>query len=580
MATEEQKEDMMTILRDIQANIKEIQANIVRKDELYPIVERIDVRADAMDARILVVENASQQQNQMLTDVANNVTKWHSEFRNQFIEMEVFHVGNVKRQVHELRDKIDTMQIDDIVNRNVEEALENHITEEKIMKTIENSQVMMAEYVNERFEGLESYIRENPNVTVQRGGHDVGNQWNAATAGFPNQNHLPTHNSSKDHEERREKAQRRESIFGSRDVITPVKNEFQNGPYWPNTVTTIQLVTRSNFPDVELKTLSSIEHICYFLEQYQNTVGQHQNHQLRMIQFCNKATYTDLTVAAKRLRFISTNIFTGGLMMLTDKQLQDCIYEHVKAKSPEDYIQKIKRVRFRIQGKEEGFHPDASNIPELLNAATYFTHIFRRTTELITETCDPDFIPPMYKEGKTMGLIDYYLAAWPNDSGNILYSRLSVVTPALRVAKNLQQFTDLFLDKIEPYTRLKQQYDDVNAMLKRKADRPEKNPIANKNSSAQREHFKTFDKGKPRNMFRREQVNMMDDEHNLDDYIEGVEETIAQMSQHELENDDDEEQEIVFEHPEDHDQDDQDEEPEELKAPRGLVKLSHVGGSL
>ena len=147
-----------------------------------------------------------------------------------------------------------------------------------------------------------------------------------------------------------------------------------------------------------------------------------------------------------------------------------------------------------------------------------------------------------------MGLIDYYLAAWPNDSGNILYSRLSVVTPALRVAKNLEEFTDLFLEKIEPYTRLKQQYDDVNAMLKRRTDKPERPSFGNKNPNAQMERFKKFDRNKPRHILKREQVNMLTerDEPNDED-MEDFDETVVQMSQHELVDEDEEEQEIVFE---------------------------------
>ena len=239
--------------------------------------------------------------------------------------------------------------------------------------------------------------------------------------------------------------------------------------------------------------------------------------------------------------------------MLSDQQLQQCIYEHVKAKSPEDYIQKIKRVKFRVQGKEDAFHPDASNITELLNAATYFTHMFRRTTELITETCDPDFIPPMYKEGKTLGLIDYYLGAWPNDSGNILYSRLSVVTPALRVAKSLEEFTDLFLEKIEPYTRLKQQYDDVNAMLKRRSEKHDRGPDAAKNPNILKDRPRLFDKNKPRHLLRRDSMHMITDGHEDEDSIGDIDETIAQMSQHDFGEDDEEEQEVVFERVEDMD---------------------------
>jgi len=264
-----------------------------------------------------------------------------------------------------------------------------------------------------------------------------------------------------------------------------------------------------------------------------------------MIQFCNRATYADLTVAAKRLKFISTNIFNGGLMSLNDKQVQECIYEHVKAKSPDDYITKLRSVRFRIQNKDEGFTPDASNSPELLAAATYYTHIFRRTMELITERCDSDFIPPVYKEGKTNGLVDYYLAPWPNDSGNILYSRLSVTTPALRVARSIPEFSDLFLEKIEPLTKVKQDYDDINSMLKR---RHEKSNPNNPPTQSKSERFKSFDRNKPKQILKKERMHLQFEPHAAEETLEEFEETIAQLSQHDIKEDDGDYEEVGFEH--------------------------------
>jgi len=286
-----------------------------------------------------------------------------------------------------------------------------------------------------------------------------------------------------------------------------------------------------------------------------------------MIQFCNRAIYADLTVAAKRLKFISTNVFNGGIMMLSDDQVQACIYEHVKAKSADDFIQKIRRVRFRVPGKEENFTPDAASTPELLNGATYFTHVFRRTMELITQYCDPAFIPPLYKEGKTTGLIDYYLAAWPNDSGNTLYARLSVSTPSLRVAKTFPEFTDLFLEKIEPLTKIKQDYDDVNAMLRRRHERPEK-PTSGLNQQVfGKDRQKRFDKNKPRQFLKRDEVHMQYDDEQLDENeaMGDLFDVMAQMMQRDDIEDEGEEQEHDIDQPQ-HDQ--------EVEAPLVMDELN------
>jgi len=543
-------EDLAATLKQVVLEIKEIRAVMVLKKDFDPFIGYLEGRTDFLESKLVQVQDNVDFQRKILTGMSKDIADFQVESSKKRTAME--------QKITAITSAVDSERIfrEEKMHSMIEEQNRNDIKnevkldidnlEERMAKAFENSQIMMANYVEERLQGFDSFVRENPMVTIGRGsdGNRKRDPMNKVEPEVHNIASGPI--SREDHQEKREKAIRRQSIFGVRDDFLPYQNDRKSESYWPNTVTTIQLVTRSSFPDIELRSLSSIEHICYFLDQYQNTVNQHQNHQLRMIQFCNKAIYPDITVAAKRLKFISTNIFTGGLMMLTDKQLQECIYEHVKAKSPEDFIQKIKRVRFRVQGKEESFHPDASNIPELLNAATYFTHIFRRTSELITETCDPDFIPPMYKEGKTMGLIDYYLAAWPNDSGNILYSRLSVITPALRVAKSLQEFSDLFLEKIEPYTRLKQQYDDVNAMLRRRVDKQERGNDGFKGASTSKDRFKGFDKSKSRQIFKREQVNAMAEEADIDEFFEGIETTIVQTSQHDLDDDDDEEQEIIF----------------------------------
>jgi hypothetical protein len=41
---------------------------------------------------------------------------------------------------------------------------------------------------------------------------------------------------------------------------------------------------------------------------------------------------------------------------------------------------------------------------------------------MIAEKADHENIPPLYKEGKTLGIIDHFLDGWPQGSGTALYA--------------------------------------------------------------------------------------------------------------------------------------------------------------
>ena len=152
-----------------------------------------------------------------------------------------------------------------------------------------------------------------------------------------------------------------------------------------------------------------------------------------MIEFVSRSVYLELTVEASQLGYISTDSFSGGLVLLTDLQLKNCIAENIKAKSANDFIKKIGQIKFHLPDKDTSFVPDALTFPKLLTGALFFTHNFTKVIQLISMRADPKLIPPLYKEGKTLGLVDYYLAAWPNDTRNALYARACISDASLGV---------------------------------------------------------------------------------------------------------------------------------------------------
>ena len=296
-----------------------------------------------------------------------------------------------------------------------------------------------------------------------------------------------------------------------------------------------------------------------------------------MIDFCNRSVYLELTVIAERLGYLTSEAFTGGLVILEDLQLKNCIAEHVKAMSVADFSSKIKQVHFHMQDKDEHFVPDAMSFPKLLTAALFFTHNFTKILQLISMRADPRFTPPLYKEGKTLGLIDYYLASWPNDTGNALYARMCVVDPSLRVKETFPEFTTAFLKTLEPYRTVKQEFDDLNAVLKRREtdkkdriDRPSKpTSVLTGNRDKYQSNDRSYDRHRFGDRFRskppykKTSLQLHDDtsQWNLDEANE-IDEAILELSNP------DESQEIVFEplvEPEDFEEDEE-KSQQDLKA--------------
>jgi hypothetical protein len=76
MAKEETKDEMITILRDL-------QARMTRLEEFIPSVDRVEKRVDLIEQRITATELAVLQEKDMVTGIANNVTDWHSEFNER-----------------------------------------------------------------------------------------------------------------------------------------------------------------------------------------------------------------------------------------------------------------------------------------------------------------------------------------------------------------------------------------------------------------------------------------------------------------------------------------------------------------
>jgi hypothetical protein len=196
-----------------------------------------------------------------------------------------------------------------------------------------------------------------------------------------------------------------------------------------------------------------------------------------MIDFVSPKLYSRLTIAASDLKYVTSKNYGLGVTNLSDKRLKKCILHMVKAISAEDFIKKIRSIQFPSpETDRSSFTPSALTFNMLFDRATLFAHKFNRILQMIAERARPEDIPPLYKEGKSLGIIDYFLAAWPNDSGNNLYAKLCINHNTLRHMKNFTDFTYKFFKVLKPYKKLKEGVDDLDSVLSVKkrndTDRP------------------------------------------------------------------------------------------------------------
>ena len=121
------------------------------------------------------------------------------------------------------------------------------------------------------------------------------------------------------------------------------------------------------------------------------------------------------------------------------------------------------------------------------------------------------------------------------------------------------KFTELFFSKIEAYKDVRQDFDDLNSILKRRHEKPAHSTPVNK----ERPKFNQ-ERHKGKRFIKREAMHAHDDSihHMLDDDLD--DEVMFDMPTPDLDEDDEEEYEIVFHHPKDTDA--QEDEFHELNA--------------
>lgn len=263
-------------------------------------------------------------------------------------------------------------------------------------------------------------------------------------------------------EEKVEEERRKSNIFGRPSKAPNIsKND-----YGPQAI--ITAVTRESFPSIELRNFN-LEYICIFMDEYEAIQKRYPRNGLNMVDFIARRIHPKLIITASDQGYLTDETFGSGLYNLDDNQLKDCIQEIVKAESTDDFIRKIKSVSFPQQDNDKArLTPSALNFPILFDRAMHFVHKFMKILKLISTNADYKFIPPLYKEGKTLGLVDYFLDAWPGQSGIALYKSISTSVSSLGRKSNFAEFAKVFFDEIKKFRDVKGSFEDLEYILTQK----------------------------------------------------------------------------------------------------------------
>jgi hypothetical protein len=211
-----------------------------------------------------------------------------------------------------------------------------------------------------------------------------------------------------------------------------------------------------------------------FLDEFDRIIERHPEQGLKLFDFVSKKMHYRLQLSAQELGYINSRNYGLGITALEDRQLRKCIMHMVRATSAEDFINKLKSIHFpSSESDRANFTPTALTFSVLYDRAALFAHKFGRILQMIAKRANGIDIPPLYKEGKTLGIIDYFLEAWPGGSGNSLYAKLSINHNELRHMDSFDKFVYKFFKALKPYKKLREGVDDLDSLLsvKKRTDR-------------------------------------------------------------------------------------------------------------
>ena len=228
----------------------------------------------------------------------------------------------------------------------------------------------------------------------------------------------------------------------------------------------LKMASKKDFPHVTLDDLE-LDSVISFFANYDLERGRH-NYNLRwkMSMFISKTVLINLGVVASKNGWNMDRLPGGSAAHADDKDLRILIHEEVRAKSLDDFMNKMNQVPYFERPEDEGFRPEAYTFDQFMKFNMNFADRYCGRAEIIAAGAHGEHLPYIHKKDNVKGLFHSALKKFPDDTGIHLWEKSAFANTDLRNTKCLRDLFQKFFAVLDPYKKGRLVSDDFNTVIK------------------------------------------------------------------------------------------------------------------
>jgi hypothetical protein len=183
--------------------------------------------------------------------------------------------------------------------------------------------------------------------------------------------------------------------------------------------------------------------------------------------FISKSVLISLGVVASKNGWNMDRLPGGSAAHADDKDLRILIHEEVRAKSLDDFMNKMNQVPYFERPEDEGFRPEAYTFDQFMKFNMNFADRYCGRAEIIAAGAHGEHLPYIHKKDNVKGLFHSAIKKFPDDTGVHLWEKSAFANTDLRNTKCLRDLFQKFFAVLDPYKQGRLVSDDFNTVIKR-----------------------------------------------------------------------------------------------------------------
>jgi len=229
----------------------------------------------------------------------------------------------------------------------------------------------------------------------------------------------------------------------------------------------LKMASKKDIPHVTLDDLE-LDSVISFFANYDLERGRHSyNLRWKMSMFISKSVLISLGVVASKNGWNMDRLPGGSAAHADDKDLRILIHEEVRAKSLDDFMNKMNQVPYFERPEDEGFRPEAYTFDQFMKFNMNFADRYCGRAEIIAAGAHGEHLPYIHKKDNVKGLFHSALKKFPDDTGIHLWEKSAFANMDLRNTKSLRDLFQKFFAVLDPYKQGRMVSDDFNTVIKR-----------------------------------------------------------------------------------------------------------------